>query len=161
MALSDYSDVVAWFSDEAAAEVFAKFVASEGMPCHITGIRKATDFEQYGVRVQRNRIDELRQILRLKPVANAMTPIAAQSMGRRLARAGIPCCVAEEHGSPSVASATAPTLHGMTKIGHVVAVPESFLGQAVRILNVTPPSDTELTEIELALKTLPDRTNPH
>ena len=82
MALDDYTDVVAWFSDEAAAEVFAKFVASEGMPCHITGIRKATHFEQYGVRVQRNRIHELRQILRLKPVANAMNPLAAQSMGR-------------------------------------------------------------------------------
>ncbi|HEY1872917.1 MAG TPA: hypothetical protein VGG67_00805 [Steroidobacteraceae bacterium] len=159
MALSDYTDVVAWFSDEAAAEVFAKFLASEGMPCHITGIRKATHFEQYGVRVHSNRIDELRQILRLKPVANAMTPIAAQSMGRRLARAGIPCCVAEEHGSPSAASATA--LCGMREIGHIVAVPESFLGQAVRILNVTPPSNTELTEIELALKTLPDSTHPH
>jgi hypothetical protein len=159
MALNDYTDVVAWFSDEAAAEVFAKFVASEGMPCHITGIRKATLFEQYGVRVQRNRIDELRQMLRLKPVANAMTPIAAQSMGRRLARAGIPCCVAEDHNSPSAASASAPC--GMGEIGHIVAVPESFLGQAVRILNVTPPSNTELTEIELALRTLPDRTNPH
>jgi len=136
MALSDNTDVVAWFSDEAGAEVFAKFVASEGMPCHITGLRKATRFEQYGVRVQRNRIDELRQILRLKPVANAVTPIAAQSIGRRLARAGIPCCVAEEPGDPSATSATA--LWGTSGIGRTVAVPETFLSQAARILNVAP-----------------------
>ena len=136
MALSDYNDVVAWFPDETGAEVFAKFVASEGMPCHITGIRKATHFERYGVRVQRNRIDELRQILRLKPVANAVTPIAARSMGRRLARAGIPCCVAGEHSDPSAASATA--LCGTSEIGHIVAVPESFLPQAARILNLAP-----------------------
>lgn len=42
MALSDNSDVVAWFSDEVGAEVFAKFVATEGIPCHITESRKAT-----------------------------------------------------------------------------------------------------------------------
>jgi len=136
MAFSDYTDVVAWFSDEAAAEVFAKFVASEGMPCHISGIRKMTDFEQFGVHVQRNRIDELRQMLRLKPVADGVTHIAAQSIGRQLARAGIPCCVAGEHGYPSAAFATA--LCGTREFGHVVAVPESFLGQAVRILNTTP-----------------------
>jgi len=157
MALSDYTDVVAWFADEAGAEVFAKFVASEGMPCHITGIRKATHFEQYGVRVQRNRIDELRQILRLKPVANAVTSIAARSLGRRLARAGIPCCVAGEPGDTSVASATA--LCGLGEIGHIVAVPESFLSQAVRILNIAPPPDAELTE--LVLETLPDPKHPH
>jgi hypothetical protein len=134
MALSDHNDVVAWFPDEAGAEVFAKFVASEGMPCHITGSRKATRFEQYGVRVQRNRIDELRQILRLKPVANGVTPIAAQSMGRQLARAGIPCCVAGENSFPSAASATA--LCGTGEIGHTVVVPEAFLSQAVRILKM-------------------------
>ena len=157
MALSDYTDVVAWFPDEAGAEVFAKFVASEGMPCHITGIRKATHFEQYGVHVQRNRIDELRQILRLKAVANGVTPLTAQSMGRRLARAGIPCCVAGEHGDPSAASTTA--LCGTRDIGHIVAVPESFLGQAVRVLNIAPPPNAELTEP--ALETLPDPKHPH
>jgi hypothetical protein len=157
MAISDYTDVVAWFSDEAAAEVFAKFVASEGMPCHITGIRRATRFEQYGVRVQRNRIDELREILRLKPVANRLTPIAARSMGRRLARAGIPCFVAGTHGFPSAASASA--FCGTRDNGHSVAVPESFLRQAVGILNVTPPPSAESTE--LALETLPDLTHPH
>lgn len=157
MAISDYTDVVAWFSDEGAAEIFAKFVASEGMPCHITGMRNTTDFEQFGVRVQRNRIDELREILRLKPVANGVTDIAAQSMGRQLVRAGIPCCVAGEHSYPSAALATA--LCGTREIGHVVAVPESFLGQAVRILNIALPSSAELTE--LARQTLPDSTHPH
>jgi hypothetical protein len=157
MAISDYTDVVAWFSDEAAAEIFAKFVASEGMPCHITGMRNTTDFEQFGVRVQRNRIDELREILRLRPVANGVTHIAAQSMGRRLARAGIPCCVAGEHSYATAAFATA--LCETREFGHVVAVPEAFLGDAVRLLNITPPTSAVLTE--LALLTRPDSTRPH
>ena len=147
MALSDYSDVVAWFSDEADAAVFAKFVASEGMPCHITGVREATRFEQYGVRVQQDRIDEFRQILRLRPVAHGVTPVAAESMGRRLARAGIPCYVAGKHGDPAALCAT--ELCGTTKIGHIVAVPESFLCQAARILNIAPPPNAELTELTL------------
>jgi len=147
MALSDYSDVVAWFSDEAGAQVFAKFVASEGMPCHITGVREATRFEQYGVRVQQNRIDEFRQILRLRPVAHGVTPVAAESMGRRLARAGIPCYVAGKHGDPAALCAT--ELCGTTETGHIVAVPESFLCQAARILNMAPPPNAELTELTL------------
>lgn len=147
MALSDYSDVVAWFSDEAGAQVFAKFVASEGMPCHITGLREATRFEQYGVRVQRNRIDEFRQLLRLKPVAQGATPIAAESMGRRLARAGIPCYVAGTHGDPAALCAT--ELCGTTEIGHIVAVPESFLSQATRILDVAPSPNAGLTQLTL------------
>ena len=147
MALNDYTDVVAWFSDETGAEVFAKFVASEGMPCHITGIRKETRFEQYGVRVQRNRIDEFMQILRLRPVARGVTPSAAESMGRRLARAGIPSYVAAAHGDPAALCAT--ELCGTTEIGHIVAVPESFLRQAARILDIAPPASTELTELAL------------
>jgi hypothetical protein len=147
MALSDYSNVVAWFSDEAGAEVFAKFVASEGMPCHITGVREATRFARYGVRVQRNRIDEFRQLVRLKPVAHGLTPIAAESMGRRLARAGIPCCVAGTHSDPAALSAT--KLCGTTEIGHIVAVPKSFLYQAASILNIAPPPNAELTELTL------------
>jgi hypothetical protein len=147
MALIDYTDVVAWFPDEAGAQVFAKFVASEGMPCHIIGIRKATRFEQYGVRVQRDRIDEFRQLLRLKPVAHGVTPIAAESMGRRLARAGIPCYVPGTHGDP--AALCAQELCGTTEIGHIVAVPEAFLCRAARILNIAPPPNAELTQLTL------------
>ena len=107
--------------------------------------------------MQRNRIDELRQILRLKAVANGVTPIAARSMGRQLARAGIPCCVGGEHGYQSALSATA--LCGTTEIGHIVAVPETYLSQAVRILNLAPPSSADLTELKR--ETLPDPTHPH
>ena len=139
MALSDYSDVIAWFSDEVGAQVFAKFVATEGIPCHITEIRKATHFEQHGVRVQRNRIGELRQILRLKRVANGMPPTAAQSLGSRLAREGIPCCVAGEQGSLSV------------------AVPESFFSRALSILNMAPPPDAAATELSLGKLSEPEQ----
>src|SRR5215469_10462004 len=142
MALNDNSDVVAWFSDEVGAEVFAKFVAMEGIPCHITEIRKATRFEQHGVHVQRNRIDELRNILQLKRVANGMTSTAAQSIGSRLAREGIPCCVAGDPGYLSVDSTAA--LCAPKEVGHIVAVPESFLSRALSILNIAP--DAELAE---------------
>ena len=147
MALSDYTDVVAWFSDEADAAVFAKFVASEGMPCHITGAREATRFEQYAVRVQRNRITEFRQLLRLKAVAHGATPIAAESMGHRLSRAGIPCYVPGTHGDPAALCAT--ELCGTTEIGHIVAVPESFLSQAARILDIAPSPSAGLTQLTL------------
>ena len=154
MALNDNSDVVAWFSDEVGAEVFAKFVAMEGIPCHITEIRKATRFEQHGVHVQRNRIEELRKVLRLKGVANGMTPTAAQSIGRRLAREGIPCCVAGDPGQLSGDSA----IVGATKeIGHIVAVPESFLSRALSILNMDAPSDAEVTELVLGTPSDPER----
>ena len=154
MALSDNNDVVAWFSDEVGAEVFAKFVATEGIPCHITERRKATRFEQHGVHVQRSRIDELRKVLRLKGVANGMTPTAAQSIGSRLAREGIPCCVA---GDPAQLPADAATVVGATKeIGHTVAVPESFLSRALSILNMDAPSDAELTELVLGTPSDPE-----
>ena len=156
VALSDYSDVVAWFSDEAGAEVFAKFVATEGIPCHITDIWKATHFERHGVRVQRNQISELRRILRLKRVANGMTPIAAQSMGRRLAHEGIPCCVAGESGYLS--GGFVPACCETKEIGHAVAVPEPFLWRALSILNIAPPPDAEPTE--LSLGTLPEPEPP-
>ena len=147
MALRDYNDVVAWFPDEAGAEIFAKFVASEGMPCHITGVREGTRFEQYGVRVPRDRIDEFRQILRLKPVAHGATSIAAESMGRRLARAGIPCYVAGTHSDPAALCATERC--GTSEVGHIVAVPESFLSQAARILDVAPSPNAGLTQLTL------------
>jgi hypothetical protein len=127
VSVSDYTDVIAWFPDEAGAAVFAKFVATEGIPCHITALWKATRFERHGVRVPRNRIDELRRNLRLKRVANGMTPAAARSAGRRLAREGIPCCVAGESGYP------------------VVLVPEPFLRCALSLLKLSPPPDAELT----------------
>jgi len=155
MALSDNSDVVAWFSDEIGAEVFAKFVATEGIPCHITESRKATRFEQHGVHVQRNRIEELGKILRLKRVANGMTPTAAQSIGSRLAREGIPCCVAGDPAQLSVGSAA--VLGATREIGHIVAVPESFLSQALSILNIDAPSNAELTELVLGTPSDPDR----
>lgn len=153
MALSDNSDVIAWFSDEVGAEVFAKFVATEGIPCHITEIRKATRFEQHGVHVERNRIDDLRRVLRLKGVANGMTPTAAQSIGSRLAREGIPCCV----GDPGQLSVDSAAVAGATKeTGHFVAVPESFLSRALSILNMDAPSDAELTEMVLGTPSDPE-----
>jgi hypothetical protein len=140
MAVSDYTSVVARFADEVGAAVFAKFVASEGISCHIADLSEATHHERYGVRVQQSRIDELRQILQLKPVANLTTPFAAQVMAGRLAREGIPCCVAGEPGQLFAAGAAA--FGASREFGHTVVVPESFLELAVGFLCPGPPSDT-------------------
>jgi hypothetical protein len=141
MAVSDYTYIVARFSDEVGAAVFAKFVASEGISCHIADLCEATHYERYGVRVQQSRIDELRQTLQLKPLANLMTPFAAQMMAGRLAREGIPCCVAGEPGH--LFDDTAAAFGETKEFGHMVVVPESFLEEAVIFLNMTPPSDAE------------------
>ena len=145
MAVSDYTDVVARFADELGAEVFAKFVASEGISCHITGIVENVDAERYGVRVQRDRIADLRRVLRLKPLGNTMAPLAAQSMAHRLAREGIPCCVTNEpeHLFDEPPATTAPA----SKPGHLVAVPEAFLWLAMSILNLTTPGGYELAGV--------------
>ena len=86
MAVSDYTYVVARFADEVGAAVFAKFVASQGISCHIADLCEATHNERYGVRVQQSQIDALREMLQLKPIANRLTPFAAQTMAGRLAR---------------------------------------------------------------------------
>ena len=156
MAVSDYTYIVARFSDEVGAAVFAKFVASEGISCHIADLCEATHYERYGVRVQQSRIEELRQILQLKPLANLMTPFAAQMMAGRLAREGIPCCVA---GAPGyLFDDTAAALGETKEFGHMVVVPESFLEVAVGFLNMAPPSDAEPTKF--ASGALPDPERP-
>jgi hypothetical protein len=156
MAVSDYTHVVARFSDEVGAAVFAKFVASEGISCHIADLCEATHYERYGVRVQQSQIDALREILQLKPVANPRTPFAAQVIAGRLAREGIPCCVAG--GQSHLFDDTAVAIGKTNNRGHFVAVPGSFLELALGFLHTAPPADAELTE--LASGTLPDPEHP-
>jgi len=156
MALSDYTYIVARFSEEVGAAVFAKFVASEGISCHIADLREPAHYERYGVRVQHGRIAELRRILQLRPVASGMTPFAAQMMAGRLAREGIPCCVADEHSHLFGEAASA--VGARREFGHKVAVPEYFLEEAVSFLNVAASSGAEATES--APRTLPDPERP-
>jgi hypothetical protein len=156
MAVSDYTHVVARFSDEVGAAVFAKFVASEGISCHIADLSEATHYERYGVRVQQSQIDALREILQLKPVANPMTPFAAQVIAGRLAREGIPCCVADKQSH--LFGDTAAALDNTNERGHLVAVPGSFLELALGFLHIAPAAAAGLTE--LAPRTLADPEHP-
>jgi hypothetical protein len=132
MALSDCTDVVVRFLNETGAQVFAKFVASEGIPCHIVDICDSIRPERFGVHVQRSRIDELRDILRLTTVAGRLTPIAAQRIADQLARAGIPCYVGS--ATSSLVDDSFPSARGMKEFGDTVAVPEPFSVGALRIL---------------------------
>jgi hypothetical protein len=141
MAVSDYTDVVVRFSNETGAQVFAKFVASEGIPCHIVDICDSVRPDRYGVHVQRSRIDELRDILRLTTVANRLTPPAAQLIANQLARAGIPCYVGG--ASSSLVDDPLRRPRGLKEFGDIVAVPEPFSVGAYRILGKRAPAGVD------------------
>ena len=143
MGVSDYTDVVARFEDELGAEVFARFLACEGISCHVSGIAQTVHFERYGVHVHSNRIDELRRRLRLQPLASPTTPLAAQSIARRLAREGIPCWVAGDHSYLLEDEPADPPEN--PEPTHLVAVPESFLWLAMGILDIATPPGSRLT----------------
>ena len=162
---TDYTDIVARFTDQLAAETLAKFIADAGISCDVVdrGDIVAPMPESYGVRVPRDRIDELRDILKLTPVAKRLTPVAAELMAGRLAREGIPCYVGGWHsfgvmwGGDRQRDART-TLKETKEQGYMVAVPESRFKAAMRVLNEPPISDAELTE--LALRTPPDPDDP-
>jgi hypothetical protein len=132
MAVNDYTDVVVRFLNETGAQVFAKFVASEGVPCHIVDICDSVRPDRYGVHVQSSRIEELRDLLRLTTVASGLTPGAAQRMADQLARVGIPCYVGG--ATSSLVDESFLSSRRMKEFGDIVAVPEPFSVGALRIL---------------------------
>ena len=147
MTVSDYTDVVVRFTDEVGAQVFAKFVALEGIPCHIVEIRDVLRLDRYGVRVPDNRADELSGILQLKPVASHLTPSAAQSIAGQLARAGIPCYVGD--ADTSLLDDGAADDGEEDGFRHLVAVPQAFLVGASRILDKAQPWDAGTRGVRL------------
>jgi len=74
---TDYTDIVARFTDEVAAETLANFIAAVGVPCDIVDIWDAVRAERFAIRVERSRITDLRQVLDLRFQQN--------SRGRRCA----------------------------------------------------------------------------
>jgi hypothetical protein len=143
MAVSDYTDVVVRFTEEVGAQVFARFVALEGIPCHIVVIRDVLRLDRYGVRVPRHRAEELSGILQLKPVADHLAPSAAQSIAAQLARAGIPCYVGDSDTSLLDDHAAGGSEAG--EFRHMVAVPQTFFVGAARILDKVRPWDEART----------------
>jgi hypothetical protein len=164
MAASDYTDIVARFSDQLAAETLAKAISSAGIPCDVVDLWDAVGLERYGVRVQRSKIVDLRRSLKLTPVANRLAPNAAQVIAGRLARENIPCYVGGWHtfggvwGSGSIGLDSITTLKETSEPGEMIAVPASLFGKAMRILNQPPIPEAELAD--LALRTAPDPEDP-
>lgn len=156
MAVSDYTDVVVRFAEEVGAQVFAKFVALEGIPCHIVDIRDVLRLDRFGVRVPGNRAGELSGILQLKPVASHLTPSAAQTIAGQLARAGIPCYVGDADTSlldDGAAGDSEPD-----GLRHLVAVPQAFYVGAARILDKGQPWDARNPAVMLDASCDSDRS---
>ena len=161
-----YTDVVARFTDQLAAETLAEFIASTGIACDVVQLTGTTDFETYGVRVSRDRIEELKDVLKLTPVANRLTPVSAQVIAGQLAREGVPCYVGGWHNFGGGAFAATfdlqldakTTLRETNEPGYMIAVPASKFRNAMRLLNQSPISEAELTD--LALRTPPKPEDP-
>jgi hypothetical protein len=161
---TDYTDIVARFSDQLAAETLADAISTAGIACEVVDLWDAGQLERYGVRVQRSKIVDLRRVLELTPVVNRLTSGAAQVMAGRLARENIPCYIGGWHtfggvwGTGSIGLDSVTTLKETNEPGEMIAVPGSLFGRAMRILNQPPISETELAE--LALRTAPDPEDP-
>jgi|SRR5215469_273409 len=155
---TDYTDIVARFTDEVAAESFADYIASVGIPCDVVDIWDQVRLERFAIRVQRSRVGDLRKALDLKPVATRLTSSAAQLLAGRLARENVPCYV----GGLQNRSQTGPwgfnpqgnsdvPIRETTESGCMVAVPAKFIRAAMRLMNTTQISDEELTKLALAV----------
>jgi hypothetical protein len=161
--MSSYTDIVARFTDQLAAETLEKFIASVGISCDVVPLRGPADLERYGVRVSRDQIDELKEALKLTPVVNRLTPTSAQVIAGRLAREDIPCYIGGWHNfggrgglcaSLDLQLDAKTTLRETKEPGYMIAVPASHFGEAMRVLNQSPISETELAD--LALRTAPN-----
>src|SRR5215472_17657050 len=159
--MSNYTDIVARFTDQLAAETLAKFIASVGIACDVVELRGPVDLELYGVRVSRDRIDELKDALKLTPVANRLTATSAQVIAGRLAREDVACYIGGWHSFGGILGLATfdlqldakTTLRETKEPGRMIAVPASQFKEAMRVLNQSPISEGELTDLAL-------RSNP-
>jgi hypothetical protein len=150
--VTDYTDIVARFNDKVAAETLASFIAAAGIPCDVVDVSDPMRLECCAVRVQRSRISDLRQALDLKPVANRLNSAAAQVIAGRLARENVPCYIGGGHtyGVLIPGGDSDVPIRETSESGFMVAVPAQLVRAALRILNVAPISEEELTKLALA-----------
>ncbi len=148
MAARDYTDIVARFRERSDAQVLAEFIASQGVPCDLAEFSYDPRVLGCAIKVQRGLIEELRQLLSLKPVATGLSPMAAQILTSRLTQERIPCYIGGEATYRS--GVFVVPLLATKEPGDMVAVPEAFFRDAMRIANQDPLSDEELTELALA-----------
>lgn len=161
---AEYTDIVATFTDQLAADKFAEYIAAAGFGCDVVGTWDVVFGQRYGVRVLRSQIADLRRSLNLMPVVNGLTSAAAQIKAGQLAREEIPCYIGGEHSFGGHWSPSTFTLDSITTLietkesGDMIAVPARLFKKAMRILNQEPISEAELTK--LALSAPPDPNDP-
>ena len=143
-AVTDYTDIISRFSEPLAAETLAKFIADAGIPCDVVENWSVVDLACYCVRVQRSRLAELKDALKLTPVASGLSGAAAQIVAGQLAQGNT-----SRWGDEPIKETT--------DTGAVIAVPESLSKEAMDVLNEPVPED-ELSA--LALRTAPDPQDP-
>lgn len=136
---SDYTDIVALFTDKLAAERLATFIASLGVSCDVAEVTDyRRDFQpfalRYGVRVTRAQIDDLKKLLRLTTVAKYSDAPSAQVAAGRLARENIPCCVGTPMTFTYVWLQPVPTDESGSLGARTLLVPAEFVGAATKVL---------------------------
>jgi hypothetical protein len=150
----DYTDIISRFSEPLPAETLAKFIADAGIPCDVVENWSVFALERYCVRVQRSRLAELKDALKLTPVANGLSGPAAQIVAGQLAQVNIPCYIGGWHGFGRWGD---EPIKETAEPGAVISVPESLSKEAKRVLDEPVPED-ELSA--LALRTAPDPQDP-
>jgi len=153
MPVGDYTDILGRFSDPLPAETLAKFIAGAGFSCDLVELSDDPIFSRcYGVRVARSSIADLKEHLKLTPLATYNDAVSAQIVAGRLARENIPCYT----GGPPV-TGVGPFGIGTSgvpidddgKLGiNTLAVPNAFVSAARRVLG-DQVSDAELTKLSL------------
>jgi len=159
-AVTDYTDIISRFSEPLPAETLAKFIADAGIPCDVVENWSVVDLARYCVRVQRSRLAELKETLKLIPVASGLSGAAAQIVAGQLAQVKIPCYVGGWHGFGPFGNTSRwgdEPIKETTETGAVIAVPECLSKEAMDVLNEPVPED-ELSA--LALRTAPDPNDP-
>jgi len=156
---TEYSDIVARFSDQLAAETLAKFIAAAGIACDVE-TSDSTGLARYRVRVLRRLVPEMQRILNLTVVAKYADPASAEVVVGRLVRENIPCYLGG--GSRDLLNRLGFVGIAWNDNGEIgvstVAVPASLVEEAQRVLSTPPLIDADLTK--LALRTPPDPDDP-
>jgi hypothetical protein len=159
---TDYTDIVARFSEQLAAETLAKHLASVGITCDVVGVSdNPMGLECYGVRVARNLIAEMKDVLKLTRVGIYSEAISPQIVAGRLARENIPCFVGLRPAlgvGPYGIGYSAVPIDDTGELAGGIAVPAKFAEAARRILDKPPLREIALTD--LALRTPPDPNDP-
>lgn len=137
--MSTYTDIFARFSDEVAAQTLARHIESLGFPCDLVEVSDPVSPIPlgFGVRVSRASIAELKEALKLTPVAQYADAFSPQVVAGRLARENIPCYVGCRPVGPTQwqLGYGGPPIDDTGKLGQgSLAVSESYVGAAQRVL---------------------------